>query len=300
MKSRITTPAHASPSNVPNIRQCAPHQREGGAFSNDHQRNERTSTSRSSVDSVSPSNPQRHHDAHPATTMRLPLALLTSSSTTTALTLHQSPAPVPVPAITNISYWGSACPSSGLSYTFPPPANTTAPSNASTASVPLAFTLSNFSPTFSSFGSSLRMCNAVVFVAVDKGWKAVVNSKGTAAKGDAQVPEGARLYLRGSWAWAEDMGRQVRLAPRSLHFSFPRGRRAVPLAPGVQCAWASCLGCRVATHGMRRASACSTRRARSRGLSRICSRRWRAATAAWRRGVRAGCRSWMSNSRRGR
>lgn len=133
--------------------------------------------------------------------MHLSLTLLLALSTTAALTL-------PLPTITNITYWGSACPTSGLTFTLP--SNTTTPTN-STAS-PLTFTLSNFLPNFGSFGSSLRMCNAVAFIAVKTGYKVIVNQNGTVAQGNAEVPEGARLYFRASWAFAENMGVQVRLS----------------------------------------------------------------------------------------
>ncbi|KAL5438588.1 hypothetical protein PMIN07_011664 [Paraphaeosphaeria minitans] len=149
---------------------------------------------------------QRPHERTPkTTTMRSPLI---SSSTAIALTLRQPPTAIPVPAITNISYWGSACPPSGLTYAFPPSDTTLPAPSANSTRTPLAFTLSHFSPSFASFGSSLRMCNAVVAVAVAQGWKLVVNGKATTAQGAVEVPAGARFYLRGSWAWAADMGSQ--------------------------------------------------------------------------------------------
>jgi hypothetical protein len=135
--------------------------------------------------------------------MRLPTTVLLLSLSTAA---HAHALPrAPVSTITNITYAGSACPDDGLAFTLPP--------TSTNSSAPLAFTLSKFLPGFGSFGASLRMCSVVAFVSVQEGWKVVVNGKGTVARGDAELPAGARMYLRGTYAFAESAGMQVRDLP---------------------------------------------------------------------------------------
>ncbi|KAF2659812.1 hypothetical protein K491DRAFT_755117 [Lophiostoma macrostomum CBS 122681] len=129
--------------------------------------------------------------------MRPTTALL---SLAIATTIRALPAPAPPSAaaaldIKNISYWGSACPTSGLSATLGAVDNTT-------GLAPLSFELANFLPALGSFGSSLRMCSIVSFVSVSSGWTVSVNSKGTNARGRADVPGNATMYLRSSYAFA--------------------------------------------------------------------------------------------------
>ncbi|KAF1972048.1 hypothetical protein BU23DRAFT_555555 [Bimuria novae-zelandiae CBS 107.79] len=142
--------------------------------------------------------------------MRLPIALAGFASAASALSLRQAP-PFPAPSITNITYWGSACPENGLSYSLTSPNSTSTPFTTNTSTSMLSFELSNFAPNFGSFGSSLRMCNAVAFLQVQGGWKVVVNGRGTTAKGAVELGEGVRLYLRGTWMvsrapWDQSIG----------------------------------------------------------------------------------------------
>ena len=131
--------------------------------------------------------------------MRLPslLTTLTTTTTTTLALALPSTAP-PLPTLTPTTYSGSACPSDGLTLTLGAPS--TAPSNTSTSSsAALTFTLSNFLPGFGSFGASLRMCNVAVLVSVEKGWRVRVNDRGTTARGEADLPGNATMFLRDTW-----------------------------------------------------------------------------------------------------
>lgn len=136
--------------------------------------------------------------------MHFPVALLLFTSTANTLAIVSRDVALQ-PSITNITYWGSACPENGgLSFTL----GSSTSANSSTTS--LAFTLSNFLPNFGSFGSSLRMCNAVAFLQIGKGWRLRVNEKGTTATGEARLPGNATMYLRGTYMFAEPPFNQVR------------------------------------------------------------------------------------------
>ncbi|KAF2726922.1 hypothetical protein EJ04DRAFT_529860 [Polyplosphaeria fusca] len=103
--------------------------------------------------------------------------------------------PVPQPKLVNTTYYGSACPEGGLEATL-------GPLNTTTNIAPLTFTLSNFLPGLGSFGSSLRMCDITTSIAVDLGWKVNVNARGTTARGNADVPQNATMFLRGTYQFA--------------------------------------------------------------------------------------------------
>lgn len=111
--------------------------------------------------------------------------------------------PAPQPKILDIDYWGSACPKDGLTAVV-------GPVNATTNIAPLTFTLANLLPSLGSFGSSLRMCSIVSHIAVEQGWKVVVNSGGTSAKGNTNLPANATMYLRSTYSFAERSDIQVR------------------------------------------------------------------------------------------
>lgn len=125
--------------------------------------------------------------------MRLPIPLLFLSSLASALPKGD---PAPQPRIANVSYWGSACPEGGFSVAI-------GPVNATTNIAPLTFTLAKFLPELGSFGSSLRMCDIVSHLSVDKGWKIMVNARGTYAQGKADLPENATMFLRSTYSFAE-------------------------------------------------------------------------------------------------
>ncbi|CAI6261636.1 unnamed protein product [Periconia digitata] len=146
----------------------------------------------------------------------LTLTLFTLLPSTLALPRKLS---TPQPSLTNITYWGSACPpdKSGLTTVLGPPSTNTT----NTTSFPLSFTLSNFLPTLDgSFGSSLRMCDIVSTVTIGNdddeetpGWKVVVNKRGTGVSGEAKVPGNATMFLRGTYAFVESSEKQVCCAP---------------------------------------------------------------------------------------
>ncbi|PVI07238.1 hypothetical protein DM02DRAFT_723790 [Periconia macrospinosa] len=97
---------------------------------------------------------------HPSATSKFLLTLLSSSATTLALPQTAAPpSPSPAkPALTDISYWGSACPANDINGL----TTSIGPLNTTTNTYPLTFTLSNFLPKLDgSFGSSLRMCDIV-------------------------------------------------------------------------------------------------------------------------------------------
>ncbi|KAF2006746.1 hypothetical protein P154DRAFT_529754 [Amniculicola lignicola CBS 123094] len=104
--------------------------------------------------------------------------------------------PAPQPKIGGIEYWGSACPNGGLSAAI-------GPVNTTTNTALLTFTLSNFAPTMGSFGSTLRMCDIVSQVTIDKGWKVQLNARGTSAQGTSDLPSNATMYLRSSYRFME-------------------------------------------------------------------------------------------------
>ncbi|KAF2793400.1 hypothetical protein K505DRAFT_337836 [Melanomma pulvis-pyrius CBS 109.77] len=125
--------------------------------------------------------------------MRFLIALLSLSSAVSALGQDD---PAPQPKIANITYWGSACPEGGLDAVI-------GPVNATTNIAPLTFTLANFLPALGSFGSSLRMCNIVSHVIIDKGWKVMVNARGTNAQGNTDLPGNATMFLRSTYSFSE-------------------------------------------------------------------------------------------------
>lgn len=125
--------------------------------------------------------------------MRLSTALLFLSSSASALPKGDA---TPQPRIANVSYWGSACPEGGFSVVV-------GSVNATTNIAPLTFTLANFLPELGSFGSSLRMCDIISHISVDKGWKIMVNARGTYAQGKAELPEKATMFLRSTYSFAE-------------------------------------------------------------------------------------------------
>ncbi|KAJ4286748.1 hypothetical protein N0V90_013000 [Kalmusia sp. IMI 367209] len=95
-----------------------------------------------------------------------------------------------------MSYWGSACPQNGLTFTM-------GSLNTTTSTLPLTFTLANFLPALGSFGSSLRMCDIVSTVVLPEGWKVTLNARGTTASGNAALPGNATMFLRGTYAFAQ-------------------------------------------------------------------------------------------------
>ncbi|KAF2012819.1 hypothetical protein BU24DRAFT_412141 [Aaosphaeria arxii CBS 175.79] len=126
--------------------------------------------------------------------MRFPIALLLLGSA--SIVVGQSDS-APQPKLEDIAYWGSACPDGGLSMVV-------GPVNPTTNSALLTFTLSNFLPTLEGpFGSSLRMCNIVSHVTVEKGWKMKINSRGTTAQGNAVLPGNATMFFRSTYFFAE-------------------------------------------------------------------------------------------------
>ncbi|KAF1958464.1 hypothetical protein CC80DRAFT_546696 [Byssothecium circinans] len=125
--------------------------------------------------------------------MRFPTALLPLTSA--ALALGQAN-PAPQPNISNITYWGSACPEGGLSAVI-------GPVNATTDTASLSFSLANFLPALGSFGSSLRMCNVISHISVAEGWKITVNAHGTNAQGKTDLPGNATMFLRSTYSFAE-------------------------------------------------------------------------------------------------
>lgn len=131
--------------------------------------------------------------------MRFPITLLFLSSAASVL---GQDGPAPQPRVVDITYWGSACPEGGLGAVI-------GPVNATTNIAPLTFTLANFLPALGSFGSSLRMCNIVSHIIVDKGWKIVVNARGTNAQGNTDLPGNATMFLRSTYSFAEKAEIQV-------------------------------------------------------------------------------------------
>jgi hypothetical protein len=133
--------------------------------------------------------------------MKLTTVVLSFASAATALVQRE---PAPVPKISNIQYWGSACPDGGLDAVI-------GAVDATTNVAPLSFKLANFLPVLGSFGSTLRMCNIVSNITVDKGWKVKVNARGTTAQGNADVPQNATMFLRSTYFFAEAAETQVSL-----------------------------------------------------------------------------------------
>jgi len=138
-------------------------------------------------------------------TMRFYLAVLFLSSVASAL--HQGDSS-PQPRIINASYWGSACPQGGLNAVM-------GPINTTSNIAPLTFTLANFLPGLGSFGSSLRMCDIVSHITVDKGWKIMVNARGTEAQGNTDLPGNATMFLRSTYSFAEKT--EIQVSMLSLH-----------------------------------------------------------------------------------
>lgn len=131
--------------------------------------------------------------------MRFFIALLSLSSAVSALGQDD---PAPQPKVGNITYWGSACPEGGLDTVI-------GPVNATTNIAPVTFTLANFLPALGSFTSSLRMCNIVSNIIVDKGWKVMVNARGTSAQGNTDLPGNATMFLRSTYFFSEKAEVQV-------------------------------------------------------------------------------------------
>jgi len=105
----------------------------------------------------------------------------------------------PQPQLVNITYYGSGCPAesaTGLTAHI-------GALDAKTNIAPLTFTLSNFTPTLGSFGSGLRMCDIIAFLSVDRGYKIVVNARGTQAQGYASLDNTTLLALRGTYQFAD-------------------------------------------------------------------------------------------------
>ncbi|KAH8689264.1 hypothetical protein GQ44DRAFT_833120 [Phaeosphaeriaceae sp. PMI808] len=155
--------------------------------------------------------------------MQIPIALLSLSSAIGVLG-HKDPAPQP--KIVNITYWGSACPEGDLDRGLNVFIGTV---NVTTNIAPLTFTLANFLPRLGSFESSLRMCNTVSNVIIDKGWKVVVNAQGTNAQGNTDLPGNATMFLRTTYSFAEkfeiqSIGMLNVRGPLTGHF----GRRLTP------------------------------------------------------------------------
>jgi hypothetical protein len=142
--------------------------------------------------------------------MRFLIALLSLGSAANALDRDD---PAPQPKVANITYWGSACPEGGLSMVI-------GPANTTTNIASLTFTLANFLPTLGSFGSSLRMCDIVSHIVVDKGWKVMVNVRGTHAQGNTDLPGNATMFLRSTYSFAEKA--EIQVSAVSIPQSQPR------------------------------------------------------------------------------
>jgi hypothetical protein len=54
------------------------------------------------------------------------------------------------------------------------------------------------------------MCSIVSQIVVDKGWKVVVNARGTFAEGNTDLPGNATMFLRSTYAFADKAETQVR------------------------------------------------------------------------------------------
>lgn len=131
--------------------------------------------------------------------MRITIALLSLSSIIGVL---GDETPAPLPSFANITYWGSACPEGGLDAAI-------GPVNATTNIASLTYTLANFLPALGSFDSSLRMCNTVSNIILDKGWRAMVNARGTNAQGNTDLPDNATMFLRSTYSFSEKAEIQV-------------------------------------------------------------------------------------------
>lgn len=141
--------------------------------------------------------------------MRILIALLSWSSAAIALSQNDT---APQPEVVNATYWGSACPDGGLSAAI-------GPVNATTNIAPFTFTLANFLPALGSFGASLRMCNIVSHISVDKGWKVMINARGTYAEGNADLPGNSTMFLRSTYAFAANA--EIQVSPILLLQSLP-------------------------------------------------------------------------------